>query len=149
MECLHCKSSNQDKDFVFETEHWIAFLAPEQDYLGRFQIEVKGHKGSLSELSAEEWTDFGVLVKKYEAVIKKTFGAEMFNWTCLMNNAYQEEHPNPHVHWHVRPRYNKPIQFAGQEFTDPDFGKHYDRERRTVASDELFQKIREEIKKNL
>lgn len=53
--------------------------------------------------------------------------ADVFNWMYFMNNVYQEENPNPHVHWHVRPRYKNPVLFDGQEFTDPDFGKNYDR----------------------
>jgi len=38
-----------------------------------------------------------------------------------VNNAYQEENPHPEVHWHMRPRYAKPVEFAGQTFEDKEF----------------------------
>ena len=118
---------------------------PDQSYLGRTIVELKTHKGSLTELSDEEWTDFGVLVKKYENAIKKSFNADLFNWGCLMNHAYRKEPSNPHVHWHVRPRYKSKVEFEGQEFTDPDFGNHYDRDRNWPAADDLFQKVKVKI----
>lgn len=149
MECPHCKSTNKDKDFLFETTHWRAFLVPDQCYLGRVIVEVQNHKGSLSELTNEEWTNFGELVQKYEFAVKKAFGADVFNWMCFMNNAYQEENPNPHVHWHVRPRYKNRVVFERQEFIDPDFGKNYDRGREFIAPDELFHKIKQKLIENL
>ncbi len=149
MECPHCKSKNTDKDFLFETKHWRAFLVSDQCYLGRVIVELQTHKGSLTELTDEELTNFGELVKKYESAVKKSFGADVFNWMCFMNNAYQEENPNPHVHWHVRPRYKNVVVFQGQEFTDPDFGKNYNRDREFIVPDELFQKIKLKIVENL
>lgn len=53
----------------------------------------------------------------------------MFNWTCLMNKSYQAAPPDPHVHFHLRPRYADPIDFDGYQYTDADFGRHYDSQR--------------------
>lgn len=79
----------------------------------------------MADLTPEEWLDFAKLSKKIETSFKKAFGATMFNWACLMNNAYQEKNPKPHVHWHLWPRYSKPVVIQGIKFEDKEFGHHY------------------------
>jgi len=73
----------------------------------------------------------------------------MFNWTCLMNGAYKNNPPDPHVHWHARPRYSKPVVFEGIEFEDKEFGHHYARHTDREVSTEIFKKIINEIQNNL
>lgn len=85
-------------------------------------------------------------MKKLESALKKSFNATMSNWTCLMNNAYQNEPPNPHIHWHFRPRYNHKVEFAGLTFEDPEFGHHYDRTRKQEISVDVKRKIIEKIR---
>lgn len=136
---------------ILETPLWEVILMEDQRYLGRCVLVLKRSCGDLAELKQEEILDFFDLVKKLEAALRKTFDATMFNWGCLMNDAYQETPPNPQVHWHFRPRYNHPVQFAGQTFTDPNFGHHYLREPKDayLAPSDLLQLIATEIKKNL
>ncbi len=95
--------------------------------------------------------DFLALVRKLETLCRKTFGATMFNWTCLMNNAYQNSPPEPQVHWHFRPRYDAPVKVAGKTFEDPNFGYHYLRgsENDRIESPEILQTILAELRKNL
>ncbi len=146
MECEHCKKSTNDEDFILGTKFHRVFLFSDQSYLGRCRIVTKRHIESLSDLSEEEWLDLSQLTKKLESAVKKAFGATMFNWSCLMNNAYKKSPPTPHIHWHFRPRYNKEVNFKGEIFVDPEFGNHYNRERKKDASFELRKKIIEAIK---
>lgn len=125
-------------DFIFETKHWEVYLNPDQYYLGRSVVVTKRDVGCMSDLKDEEWLDFADLVKMIESVCKKTFNATMFNWTCLMNNAYQNNPPNPHVHWHFRPRYERSVRFEGIEFGDKDFGNHYARSTDFIVPDKTF-----------
>ena len=136
-------------DPIFDTKHWKIILNQDQGYLGRCFVTLKLHKDSLSEISNDEWLDFSIAVKKLEKALKQAFGADLFNWSCLMNNAYQEESATPHVHWHVRPRYSKSITFTGLEFTDPEFGHHYNRERRRKVEEDELSAIKKEIQDNL
>lgn len=110
--------------YFFETAYWKIVLVNDQRYLGRLVIKTKEAKGSLPELSQEEQSDFFSLVAKLETFFKEKFGATMFNYSCLMNHAYRDGE-KPHVHFHFRPRYEKPVTILGQEFTDPNFGEHY------------------------
>jgi len=75
-----------------------------------------------------------------ETALQNAFGAINFNWACMMNFAYTEQPYNPHVHWHVRPRYNRVVEVGGARFDDPDFGDHYSRDRKKTfdAGDEVL-----------
>ncbi len=102
----------------------------------------------MSNLTADQWNDFSQVVKQLESACKKAFGATMFNWTCLMNHAYRNDPPNPHVHWHVRPRYNKPVTFAGELFEDKAFGSHYERGTERKVSEGVIDEIVKAIQGN-
>lgn len=133
---------------VLETTFWKALLIDEQAYLGRCVILLKRDCGDLSNLTSEEWLDFHEkIVKRLESALKNAFGATMFNWSCLMNNAYQEENPRPYVHFHFRPRYKNIVKFEGEEFLDSEFGYHYNPKRERIVSQELLEKIYHEIKR--
>ena len=151
MDCLGCKSSEKDPAYITRTSHWKVFLHPEQTYLGRSVITLKRHCGSLSAVTKEEWVDFIRLVKKIESSYKKALGATLFNWSCLMNNAYQDTPPNPHVHWHLRPRYRKSVRLFGTVFEDIEFGHHYasGSEKSYMAPEEIQQQIISLIQKFL
>lgn len=112
---------------VVETEFWRVYLAENQTYLGYCVISLKRRDcPNLADVTNEEMLDFLQLVKKLEDGLRKAFDATMFNWSCLMNLSYQNTPPDPHVHWHFRPRYNHEVQFAGTTFTDTLFGQHYE-----------------------
>lgn len=126
MACEVCQIPAEDEAFLlFAAEHWKVYLSFKQSYLGRCFIPLRRHAGSLSELYPEEWLELAGVTVRLEAAIRKAFGATLFNWACLMNAAYQEAEPEPHVHWHVRPRYDGPVELEGLRFEDPAFGHHY------------------------
>ena len=144
-----------DEDrLIFETQYWRVLVADfDQRYLGRCVIVLKRPCGDLADITSEEHLDFLEIVKKLKAAGRKAFHATMFNWGCLMNNAYQKDPPDPHVHWHFRPRYKEPVQFAGKVFEDKEFGYHYFRDAHTndylpVPPDVALQ-IRDALRNNL
>ena len=42
-----------------------------------------------------------------------------------MNSFHKESAPEPHLHIHVRPRYDKPVIINDNVYTDGEFGHHY------------------------
>lgn len=144
---------NIDPNLIFETDYWKVILMNKQRYLGRCVVVLKRDCGDLADLTNEEALDFLAVVRKLEDLLRKTFNATMFNWACLMNNAYRESPPNPQVHWHFRPRYDHSVEFAGETFTDPNFGEHYLSHSLDnagpIISPELQAQIAEELRKNL
>jgi diadenosine tetraphosphate (Ap4A) HIT family hydrolase len=140
----------EDETIIYETDFWKVVLFPDQAYLGRCVIVLKRDCGEISNLTSDEWMDFHKsIVQKLESAFKKAFNATMFNWTCLMNNAFKAENPKPHVHWHFRPRYREDVKFAGEQFQDLEFAHHYNRERKMIVSKDVLEKISEEVKKYL
>jgi diadenosine tetraphosphate (Ap4A) HIT family hydrolase len=138
-----------NNDPILETQYWVVVLEPNQDYLGQCFVNLKQHKGDLAELSEPEWLDFSTLVKELETAIGVAFNPDLYNWTCLMNNAFRSSPAKPHVHWSVVPRYSKSVNFSGMEFADPQFGHHYDTQHSLEVSGEVMQAIKAEIKKHL
>ena len=124
--CDWCNLSEEDKRFqVYESTFWSVFLSDEQDYIGRCILVLKRHRGSMTELTDGEWEDLRNLICKVEICLKTVLGATLCNWSCLMNSFYKETEPNPHLHMHVRPRYDEPVMVNGNTYIDSEFGHHY------------------------
>ena len=124
--CDWCNLSEEDKRFqVYESTFWSVFLSDEQDYIGRCILVLKHHCGSMTELTDGEWEDLRNQICKVEICLKTVLGATLCNWSCLMNSFYKETEPNPHLHMHVRPRYDEPVMVNGNTYIDSEFGHHY------------------------
>ena len=124
--CDWCNLSEEEKRFqVYERTFWSVYLSDEQDYIGRCILVLKRHCGSMTELTEDEWEDLRHLICKVETCLKTILGAALCNWSCLMNSFYKESEPNPHLHIHVRPRYDKPVMVNGSTYIDSEFGHHY------------------------
>ena len=136
---------------IFESKHWEVTLSGNQLYLGRAYVFCKTKRASLSELTSEEFSDLHSVIKKYEALLKKTFGATLFNWACLMNHAYREKPYSPQLHFHSRPRYEKEAQVGDTVFNDPNFGDHYHLQDlvNNRVSEETFAEILNILRSNL
>lgn len=145
--CYPCEHAQDKANLVGQTTHWRVFLVDDQTYPGRCVVVLKRHAGSLTELTAAEWKDFHWTVKKMEFSAIKGLGATLSNWNCLMNSAYQEKPYNPHVHWHFRPRYDHQVKIGTEEFTDQEFGKHYERGKNRKVSDNVMKIICSRLKK--
>jgi len=89
-------------------------------------------------------------VKWFEVAAPSAFGARLVNWTCLMNNAYQNDPPDPQVHWHATPRYSKVVEFAGKTWIDELFGHHYRSGKvyKRLVDEKTFSAIRDELRKH-
>ena len=146
--CDWCSLSEEDKRFqVYESGSWSVFLSDEQDYIGRCILVLKRHCHSLSELTDGEWDELRDLVRRVEACLKAVLGAALCNWSCLMNSFYKEAAPDPHLHIHVRPRYDRPVALNGNTYPDGEFGHHYapDKSGAIPAKDreEVFARLKE------
>lgn len=146
--CGWCNLSEEEKRFqVYESAFWSVFPADEQDYTGRCILVLKRHCGSLAELSDEEWEDLHDLIRKTETCLKTVLGAALCNWSCLMNSFYKEAEPDPHLHIHVRPRYDRPLVIHGNTYIDSEFGHHYALHKNgsipAEDREEVFQRLKE------
>ncbi len=151
--CDFCKNRPyHPEDFILETDFWTILLGWNQQYVGKCLVVLNRHCGDLAKLTKEEWGELLSLIERLEASLRKTFPVDLFNWSCLMNGAFQGKwkEAEPHVHWHITPRYHKKIIFENEVFEDKVFGHHYndDRTDRTLHP-ETRKRLMEKIKKNL
>lgn len=115
-------------------------------YFGRAYMTLRSHKPSLGSLSTEEWQDFEQTVQRLEKAYKEVYGAEPLNWGCYMNHAFRSEPFNPHVHWHIYPRYKNAPVFEGIEYEDQLFGNFYDNKLEKNVDEETVYKITSKLK---
>jgi len=139
--CGFLKNPSADTQ-ILDTKFWnVAIDGSNHAYLGRAYVSLKEHTANLGSLSKDEWIDFQEIVEKLEKAYKDAFGAEPLNWSCLMNHAFRKKPFNPHVHWHVFPRYEIAPVLDGITFDDPLFGKIYDNHAERLVSAETVEHI--------
>ena len=108
---------------LYKSNNWeVIFGGMCQEFLG--YCIIAGKKTSLSELTSEEWVELGMLEKELERVCKKVFNSTMFNFTCLMNNAYRDD-TTPNVHFHFFPRYKNEVKLFDKVYKDKHFGYNF------------------------
>lgn len=148
--CEWCNLSEKEKQWLLsDTEYWTIFLADEQDYIGRCLIMLKRHCGNLSELQMPEWIELKQIIDELECCFKTVLGAELCNWSCLMNSFYKKDVPNPHLHVHVRPRYKNPVILKENEYIDSEYSHHYRLSKGVFLPEEDMQELFQLIKSNL
>jgi len=148
--CNWCNLTEKEKKYLlFEGNCWNVYLADKQDYIGRCILVLDRHCKSISQLNDAEWLELKVLINKLEASITSALGATMFNWSCLMNDFYKSDVPNPHLHIHLRPRYKNPIIISGKKHFDEEFAHHYNNHKRNVLTvqeaEEIFNLIKNKL----
>ncbi len=131
-------------DYLYEKDHWVVFLAPNQSNLGTCVVALKRKEEFLSNLEEGEWSELRSIIIELENTLKKAFDVTMFNWGFLMNKFYQDNTLPPWLHCHFIPRYDHKVKIGGVEFKDPYFGY-----MRPQAPIKISKKTREIIKKKI
>lgn len=147
--CVSCTSPEDDVSTIAVSDFWKIVLHPDQTVPGSLLIVSLRHVPKLGLLKPDESADFFDIYRQVEAALESAMGATMVNLSCLRNWAFRENdpipplldgRPNPHVHWHVAPRYREPVVVAGRVFRDEDFGDEL-RWRGVVASSDEQRQI--------
>jgi diadenosine tetraphosphate (Ap4A) HIT family hydrolase len=97
-------------------DHWVVQVRPRQSTLGASVLVARRHAVSLSGLSPGELASFGQAVDELERRLREAFAYDKINYLMLMM-------VDPHLHFHVIPRYAKPRSFGGFEWPDPGWPK--------------------------
>lgn len=124
---------------VIESDIWRVELNPNQQHLGRTFVGLREHKSSLSDLNEDDFSEFKRVANALELGARAAFNPDLFNWMCLMNDAARDGQ-EPHVHWHMVPRYKRIVEFNGHAYTDDAWPRQYNtgKDKPYIAShDEL------------
>ena len=126
---------------IAETDHWRWSIRPEQATIGAGVLSAKRAVEAFSGITEEESADLGKMIKIIENTLKKVFSYNRINYLMLMMVDF-------HVHFHVIPRYDHDINFAGITWKDRGWPTPPILDSDLVNDDILFA-IRDELKQNI
>lgn len=101
---------------VAEYAHWLVLLRPAQPTLGSLVLAAKGGFTAFSDLPAEAFADLRCAVSDIEAALRAAVEPAKLNYLMLMM-------VDPHVHWHVIPRYDGIREACGLTLEDKGWPK--------------------------
>ncbi len=96
--------------------HWNWSLRPVQSTLGACVISARREEPHFSGMTAAECAELALVVKDVESGLKAAFSYDKINYLMLMM-------VDPHVHFHVIPRYAATREFAGTTWQDKNWPK--------------------------
>jgi len=106
-------------DVLVEDDHWIVALNENQATLGRVYLVLKRHETDVAELTSTEQSSLWMWVARTKRALDNVFAPDHYNYMFLMNVV-------SHAHFHIYPRYRTARTLAGVDFTDDQWGGHYD-----------------------
>jgi diadenosine tetraphosphate (Ap4A) HIT family hydrolase len=113
---------------IAEFDHWLVLLRPAQPTLGSLVLAAKSEATAFADLPGEAHAELKAATGAIERALGRFTGYDRINYLMLMM-------VDPHVHFHVVPRYEGSREWGGVSFTDagwpgvPQLGE-------TVALDE-------------
>lgn len=96
---------------VHEFEHWLVLLRPVQVTLGSLVLAAKSDATQFGALPAAAFAEQGIAVAAIEAALQRFCQFDRINYLMLMM-------VDPHVHFHVVPRYRGTREWQGISFLD-------------------------------
>ena len=101
---------------IKQGKYWSVVFRESTTTLGNCTIICNRQCPSMGELTADEMAEFPCICKWYEDKVKRLYGCDKFNYVAMM---MKEEF----VHFHVIPRYSKPVEKYGLTWVDEDWPK--------------------------
>jgi diadenosine tetraphosphate (Ap4A) HIT family hydrolase len=98
---------------VREYAHWVVLLRPAQVTLGSLVLVAKGDATAFGALPADAYAELARITGEVEATLSAEVDYQRVNYLMLMM-------VDPHVHFHIIPRYEGARRF--EELTLMDIG---------------------------
>ncbi|MEP3231696.1 MAG: HIT family protein [Hyphomicrobiales bacterium] len=105
-----------------ELDHWCIMVRPAQPVLGALVLACKQPVTAFSDIDEDGFRELQIATKTIETMLKAAVDYEKINYLMLMM-------VDPHVHFHVLPRYSGTRAWQGIQMDDdgwpgqPDLGK--------------------------
>lgn len=101
---------------LHEYRSWVVLLRPAQPTLGSLVLACKEDATSLGTVSSAAYSELSTAIAALERALSRTFDFRKINYLALMM-------VDPHVHFHVIPRYSEPREFDGARCEDAAWPK--------------------------
>ena len=96
---------------VREYRHWMLLVRPAQVTAGSLILAAKGESTAYGDLPPEAFVEQGEIVRELEQKLREAVKLDKINYLMLMM-------VDPHVHFHIFPRYRGTRSFAGMDLVD-------------------------------
>jgi diadenosine tetraphosphate (Ap4A) HIT family hydrolase len=117
-----------------EFDHWCVLLRPAQITLGALVLISKSQATSLGQLPPEAFVELKKCCSAIERTLQNFRPFDKINYLALMM-------VDPHVHFHVLPRYASPQDFDGTTFPDSSWPGPPDLKQSTNVAEETRVKL--------
>ena len=94
-----------------EYDHWLVLLRPSQVTAGSLVLAAKSDATAYGDLPQAAFAEQTVVIAEIELNLRATVAYQRINYLMLMM-------VDPHVHFHVIPRYDGSRSFAGLDVAD-------------------------------
>ena len=94
-----------------EYEHWVLLVRPAQVTAGSLILAAKSEATAYGALPPVAFVEQGRIVAELEQLLRRSVKMDKINYLMLMM-------VDPHVHFHIVPRYQGTRSFAGLTLTD-------------------------------
>ena len=125
---------------VAEFEHWLVLLRPAAPTLGALVLAARNEATAYGDLPIEAFAEQAKVVATIEAALALFVGHEKINYLMLMM-------VDPHVHFHVLPRYEGSRNFDAVDYPDAGWPGmpvlSGARELDALTSERMIEKLRE------
>jgi diadenosine tetraphosphate (Ap4A) HIT family hydrolase len=96
---------------IHEYDHWLVLLRPQQVTAGSLVLAAKSEASAYGALPPQAFIEQGAVIAEIEATLHLAVDYERINYLMLMM-------VDPHVHFHVIPRYSGSRSIAGLDIAD-------------------------------
>ena len=101
---------------IAEHEHWVVLLRPDQPTLGSLVLAAKAEATAFHALPPAAFAEMGAVIVGIERALKAAVDYTKINYLMLMM-------VDPHVHFHVIPRYEGERTAEGVTVADAGWPK--------------------------
>lgn len=101
---------------IAEYGSWVVLLRRRQVTAGSMVLACKEEALALGEVSSAAWEELGRVTRDLETAARAAFEFDRINYLALMM-------VDPHVHFHVLPRYASPRELDGAVLEDAAWPK--------------------------
>ena len=123
---------------IREYQHWVVLLRPAQVTLGSLVLAAKSPATAYGQLPASAFAEQAVVVGNIERALTGFCGFDRINYLMLMM-------VDPHVHFHVIPRYEGKRQWNGLEFADAGWPGPPDLKATVALDAEQISALRDDL----
>ena len=123
---------------VCEFNHWLVLLRPAQVTIGSLILAAKGEATAYGALPADAFAEQGAAVAAIERALAAFCRYERINYLMLMM-------VDPHVHFHVLPRYSGSRSWDGLDFVDQGWPGPPDLKSTVALSPQQISAVRDEL----